>query len=101
MILIADSGSTKCDWILCESKEEAPIRIKTKGLNPAILTKKGFSKILDNSIELIKHKDEVTQIHFFGAGCGTKKSQNKVNKILLVILRIFSHGSYEVCGGTL
>ena len=82
MVLIADSGSTKCDWILCEHKEKEPIRIKTKGLNPAILTKKEFCKIIDGCVELNKHKDKVTNIHFFGAGCGTKKNQNKVNKIL-------------------
>ncbi|GAA4892186.1 hypothetical protein GCM10023311_15800 [Flaviramulus aquimarinus] len=82
MVLIADSGSTKCDWILCEHKEKEPIRIKTKGLNPAILTKKEFCNIIDGCVELNKHKDKVTNIHFFGAGCGTKKNQNKVNKIL-------------------
>ena len=82
MILIADSGSTKCDWILCENKEKKPIRIKTKGLNPAILTKKEFMKIISTSDELKKYKNTVTNIRFFGAGCGTKKNQNKVNKIL-------------------
>ena len=82
MILIADSGSTKCDWILCDNSGKAPIRIKSKGLNPAILSKKEFSDILNKSEALNEYKDIVTNIHFFGAGCGTKKSQNKVNKIL-------------------
>ena len=82
MILIADSGSTKCDWILCENSGKAPIRIKTKGLNPAILSKKEFSEVLNKSDALNKYKDLVTNINFFGAGCGTKKIQNKVNKIL-------------------
>ena len=82
MILIADSGSTKCDWILFENSEKASIRIKTKGLNPAILSKKEFSAVLHKSEELNKYKDLVTNINFFGAGCGTKKTQNKVNKIL-------------------
>lgn len=82
MVLIADSGSTKCDWILCENRESPPIRIKTKGLNPAILTKKEFIKVISASTGLNKYKNTVTNIHFFGAGCGTKKNQNKVNKIL-------------------
>ncbi len=98
MILIADSGSTKCDWILCESKGKEPIRIKTKGLNPAILTKKGFSKIIDSSVELNIYKDKVTNIHFFGAGCGTKKNQNKVNKILE---SFFEHAKSETSEDTM
>jgi N-acetylglucosamine kinase-like BadF-type ATPase len=82
MILIADSGSTKCDWILCENKETAPIRIKTKGLNPAIITKKDFQKVISKCEELNKYKSQITNIKFFGAGCGTKRSQKKVNTIL-------------------
>lgn len=82
MVLIADSGSTKCDWILCESIEKEPIRIKTKGLNPAIISKKQFEKVISKNEALSKYKNQVTAIHFFGAGCGTKRSQKKVNAIL-------------------
>ncbi|WP_194767677.1 N-acetylglucosamine kinase [Tamlana sp. I1] len=82
MVLIADSGSTKCDWILCDALNTEPIQIKTKGLNPAILTKKQFEKVLSKSDELNRIKDTVTDIKFFGAGCGTKRNQKKVNAIL-------------------
>lgn len=82
MVLIADSGSTKCDWILCEKNQKEPLRIKTKGLNPAILTKKAFAKTIANTIELNEIKNQVREIQFFGAGCGTKQNQNKVNTIL-------------------
>ncbi|KAB1067573.1 N-acetylglucosamine kinase [Tamlana haliotis] len=82
MVLIADSGSTKCDWILCSPENKAPIRLKTKGLNPAILSKKQFEKIIFESESLAKIKEEVTDIKFFGAGCGTKRNQKKVNAIL-------------------
>ncbi|WP_296383453.1 N-acetylglucosamine kinase [Winogradskyella sp.] len=82
MLLIADSGSTKCDWILYKSEIESPIRIRTKGLNPAILSKKALKKIIYDDVELAKYKELVTSIHFFGAGCGTKKNQKKVDKVL-------------------
>ncbi|MFV9551753.1 N-acetylglucosamine kinase [Algibacter sp. PT7-4] len=82
MVLIADSGSTKCDWILCKDKETQPIKVKTKGLNPALLTKKKFYNVIENCTELNLYRNQVTDIHFFGAGCGTKKNQNKVNAIL-------------------
>ncbi|TNJ45267.1 N-acetylglucosamine kinase [Tamlana fucoidanivorans] len=82
MILIADSGSTKCDWILYENASSEPLRIKTKGLNPAILNKKQFIKIIADNQDLKTYKNDITQIKFFGAGCGSKRSQKKVNSIL-------------------
>ena len=82
MILIADSGSTKCDWILLDSSKKDPIRIRTKGLNPAILKKKELKKIVSDTFELTKYKDEITSIHFFGAGCNTPKNKNNVHLVL-------------------
>mgnify|MGYP000956848369 FL=1 len=76
MIFVIDSGSTKCDWILYKNENEDPIRIRTKGLNPAILSKKELKKVITNCIEFALYKDAVDAIHFFGAGCGTKKNQN-------------------------
>jgi hypothetical protein len=36
MLLIAESGSIKCDWILLDTSKKELTRIRTKGLNPAI-----------------------------------------------------------------
>ncbi|WP_406684655.1 N-acetylglucosamine kinase [Seonamhaeicola sp. MEBiC1930] len=82
MILIADSGSTKCDWILYNNDRANPVKIRTKGLNPAILSKKQLKNTITKNEDLFNHKDLVTSVHFFGAGCGTKKNQQKVNNIL-------------------
>lgn len=82
MILIADSGSTKCDWILYNDDKANPIKIRTKGLNPAILSKKQLKNTITKNEDLFSYKDLVTSVHFFGAGCGTKKNQQKINKIL-------------------
>lgn len=46
MLLIADSGSTKCDWVLFENKDAAPIKIRTKGLNPSVLKKETLQNII-------------------------------------------------------
>ncbi|SDT86801.1 BadF-type ATPase [Polaribacter sp. Hel1_33_78] len=82
MILIAESGSTKCDWVLFYSSNSSPKRIRTKGLNPAILKKKELKKIISDNKELSEHSHLVTSIYFFGAGCNTSKSKNKVQLIL-------------------
>ncbi len=40
MILVADSGSTKTNWIAINEKGETYFKIDTDGLNPAVFSKK-------------------------------------------------------------
>ena len=83
MILIVDSGSTKCDWIAIDKDGKQLLeKIRTKGLNPAILSKKKLHKIISNSKELIDHKEEVTHVFFYGAGCGTEKPKQLLKDVL-------------------
>ena len=65
MILIAESGSTKCDWVLLDSSKTVPTRIRTKGLNPAILKKKELKNIISENVELAGYKEQVKSIYFF------------------------------------
>lgn len=81
MILIADSGSSKCDWVVCHENEQV-LRVRTKGLNPSILSKKELKLILKKATELETLKDQVKSIHFFGAGCNTKKNQKVVRDLM-------------------
>ena len=74
MLLIADSGSTKCDWLLFKNNEIEPIRILTKGLNPSILKGEEIKKIISRDEILFGYAKEITSIYFFGAGCSTPKS---------------------------
>lgn len=74
MLLIADSGSTKCDWLLFKNNEIEPIRILTKGLNPSILKGEEIKKIISRDEILLGYANEITLIYFFGAGCSTPKS---------------------------
>lgn len=47
MILIIDSGSTKSDWLAVDNNGNRLMdKIRTKGLNPAILSEKNFTKSL-------------------------------------------------------
>ena len=77
MILIADSGSTKTDWRLI-GKDSFEI-FKCDGLNPKILSVKKMESIL---LSLKIPFDQVNQLFFFGAGCSTKVSQEKIHKLL-------------------
>lgn len=73
MILIADGGSTKADWIALDSNKKEVFRVRTLGLNPAVVAQEELTNRIVNMFQLINIKDEVEQIHFYGAGCGTPK----------------------------
>jgi N-acetylglucosamine kinase-like BadF-type ATPase len=83
MILITDSGSTKCDWIAIDKTgKRLAEKIRTKGLNPAILTEEELKSIISGSEELMRYKSEVTHIFFYGAGCGTEKPRTMLTHVL-------------------
>ena len=88
MIYIVDSGSTKCDWIAVdENGKQCFEKVRTKGLNPAILTEKKLKKTIKKSQVLIDNKKEVSHVFFYGAGCGTEKPRNLLRGVLQAIFR--------------
>ena len=82
MILIADGGSTKADWIAIDKNKEEAFRTRTLGLNPAVVPEEELHNRIINMFQLINVKDEVEEIHFYGAGCGTPKPIEILQKIL-------------------
>jgi len=73
MILIADGGSTKADWILLDMSGNQKLKTRTEGLNPAVFSEKILHQRLEANTELAAIKDVVTEVFFYGAGCGTDK----------------------------
>ena len=74
MIFIVDSGSTKCDWLAIDKKGKQLLeKQRTKGMNPAILSEKKLIKIIKSNEAISQVKNDVKQIFFYGAGCGTEK----------------------------
>lgn len=87
MILLADGGSTKCDWILLNSKGDELVRTQTKGLNPSVFTTQVLKSRLHENEDLQAVKDKVEKVYFYGAGCGT---QMPLKRLLLVLEEYFS-----------
>jgi len=82
MILIADSGSTKCDWAVYKNNCEHT-RKRTQGLNPSILSDKIINAILtDLASDFKSIKNNISIVYFFGAGCNTSKSKQKISRLL-------------------
>jgi glucosamine kinase len=71
MILVADSGSSKTDWLLTLPQQETK-QFRTAGLNPYFLTEKEIIKILqEQAKDMIAYAADIDEIYFFGAGCSS------------------------------
>ena len=81
MILIADSGSTKCSWALCEENGTLVKEIMTIGFNPYFIDKKNILIELDKS-NLNEHNKEIKEVYFYGAGCSSKEKNNIIKNSL-------------------
>lgn len=83
MVLIVDSGSTKCDWIsVDENGKQLLDKMRTDGLNPAILSEERLYEIINSHTDLNKYKNEVKKVYFYGAGCGTEKPRVMLQGVL-------------------
>lgn len=93
MILIADGGSTKVDWIALDDDSNEQFRVRTLGLNPAVVAEEELTTRIVNMYQLINVKDEVKQIYFYGAGCGTPKPVAILEKVMQ---SIFSNAEIHI-----
>ncbi|MEN8879853.1 MAG: N-acetylglucosamine kinase [Polaribacter sp.] len=85
MILIADGGSTKADWIALDAQKEEVFRVRTLGLNPAVVAREELNNRIVNMFQLINVKEAVSEIHFYGAGCGTAQPSKILKEVLAAI----------------
>jgi N-acetylglucosamine kinase-like BadF-type ATPase len=77
MIIIADSGSTKCAWAQCSTNGEIIKIHQTLGLNPKYTSHNSLLTELENS-SLSTIRNQVKEIHFYGAGCSSNEKNNVI-----------------------
>lgn len=82
MIVIVDSGSTKSNWLVLSDKGEELLTESTKGLNPAVFSKETLLERIFENKNLINLKEEITDLRFYGAGCGTEMPKQILFKVL-------------------
>lgn len=106
MILVADSGSSKTDWLLTGPEQES-IQFRTGGLNPYFLNEKEMVKILqDQGSDMVARSAGIDEIYFFGAGCSSPDRHEVVsNAISHVFPKAYISvdsdllgGAYATCG---
>lgn len=71
MIIIADSGSTKCDWLVLNDNWDIVNHVKTMGYNPYFHDEYFIIGDLQQNSFFKEHKHEVKEVFFYGAGCST------------------------------
>ncbi len=70
MILIADSGASKSDWILVDNKGEQ-LNFQLVGLNPYYLSTADTINILSKELVPFIETKKIDQLYFYGAGCSS------------------------------
>ena len=78
MRIIADSGSTKTDWV-CINKNKKPVFITTEGINPLLLDDTSIKNIFDFFLNEIDNKTPVESIAFYGAGVRNEQASRLKN----------------------
>lgn len=75
MIIIADSGSTKTDWCLGNTKADSRI-VQTGGINPFHQSADEIENVIASTlIPQLGDTIEYTDIYFYGAGCTPEKTE--------------------------
>lgn len=72
MLLIADIGSTKCDWRLV-AEDKSYQDFKSIGINPYFHDEAMIEGFLTKNEGLMEYADKVTAVFFYGAGCSSKE----------------------------
>ncbi len=67
MIIVADSGSTKTDWLIGNDLKSAK-RLRTEGLNPYFVNNEQLRQVLHTMILELDDPMAITGIYFYGAG---------------------------------
>jgi glucosamine kinase len=93
IILIADSGSTKSDWLAIDEAGNELAKFSTMGFNPYFHSSSLVKKELSGQIEMMKIAPNVGQVFFYGAGSSSAEMCSIIEKGLKAV---FSHAEIHV-----
>jgi N-acetylglucosamine kinase-like BadF-type ATPase len=91
MILVAESGSTKTQWCIV-GVDKIEFLVNTQGINPLLLSSDEIEVII-RPVSAGIDSNDIHAVYFFGAGCSTLLSKEKIGK---AIYNIFECGEIIV-----
>ena len=80
MKLIIDCGSTKADWVVLNG-EEVVLKFQTEGFNPNYTDKNTISSIILDNTSYKTYIQEITEIYFYGTGCGNQDNCSLIENV--------------------
>ena len=90
-ILIADSGSTKCEWCLLQQGKKKII--ETQGASPYFLNEPQLVELMQQELLPGLKKDRPSAIFFYGTGCAAAANRALVKRALK---KVFPEATIEV-----
>jgi len=78
MLAIAESGSTKTEWVLLNNENEVFKRIKTIGFNPDFHSQEDVLNELNSHAKEFIDPKLISRLYFYGAGC----SSDRLRKVI-------------------
>lgn len=79
-ILVADSGSTKCEWCLVSGKEKK--QFSTQGISPYFLLYSEVLELLEKNVLPKTKKHTVEEIFYYGTGCKSVINRQMMRKAI-------------------
>lgn len=92
MILIADSGSFKTHWRFISGETPAG-GFNTTGMNPFFISPEEISQEIRSNIPSDISTDEISEVYFYGSGCG---SQAKGQMMIDTLQGVFRNARVQV-----
>jgi len=92
MIIVAESGSTKCDWLINHNDGKV-LETHTMGFNPFFHQPDEILTHLRGNQDLSQVASKATAVYFYGAGCSSP-DRNEV--ILSALVQFFRNAHCEV-----
>lgn len=79
-ILIADSGSTKCEWRWVGERKSTSFF--TQGMSPYFLTPEKMEEVINTELKKQMKKTNPDAVHFYGTGNKDPRNAKKTKKVL-------------------
>lgn len=92
MIVVAESGSTKCDWLMDDGSGQL-IETFTMGFNPFFHTTEVVLENLRKNPEIMYNADQIKAVYFYGAGCSIADRNIIIKKALC---QVFTNATCHV-----
>ena len=89
--LIADSGATKCDWILLGGQKAK--KFTTQGISPYFLSPDEITNLLQKKVMPQLKDAKIEAVHFYGTGLSLPANQKILKQVLR---RQFKNAALEV-----